>query len=236
MQITLSIRVFTDSSFTHAHEHHQIVIALAGGAYNHTDLGDGGIGPGQGIVFPAGCGHRCDPDDGSRFLVADLSELPEPLLALRHPIISIPAPFLTYCRFVEERFAHRLDPALERDMGELFFRLLETSAFSPGVDPRIARVLELLERDVSAAPSLAELASAAALSKSRFKTLFKKETGKTAGEYLRALRMEKARALLAHTDYPVGVVAEMTGYGDLSAFSRQFAKYHGRSPRDSRKR
>ena len=43
--------------------------------------------------------------------------------------------------------------------------------------------------------------------------------------------MEKARALLTHTDLPVQQVAEQVGYGDVSAFSRRFTRHVGLSPR-----
>ncbi|MNE96080.1 HTH-type transcriptional activator RhaS [compost metagenome] len=64
--------------------------------------------------------------------------------------------------------------------------------------------------------------------------LFKKETGKTTGEYLLTLRMSKARALLVHTDYPVSLIASQVGYQDLSAFSRRFASHFGYPPRKLR--
>ncbi|POF56904.1 AraC family transcriptional regulator, partial [Vibrio vulnificus] len=50
-------------------------------------------------------------------------------------------------------------------------------------------------------------------------------------QYITALRMEKAKALLTHTDLPVQRVAEQVGYSDLSAFSRRFSRHFGLSPR-----
>ncbi|WP_350629915.1 helix-turn-helix domain-containing protein, partial [Pseudoalteromonas sp. Q36-MNA-CIBAN-0048] len=44
-------------------------------------------------------------------------------------------------------------------------------------------------------------------------------------------RMQKAKALLTHTDLPIQIIAEQVGYNDLSAFSRRFSLYFGLSPR-----
>lgn len=111
---------------------------------------------------------------------------------------------------------------------------MSEQTFLPTMDSRIARVVEYLEKDLSASPSLTEMASVACLSLSQLKVLFKKETGKTTGQQLLTLRMEKARALLIHTDYPVNLIASPVGYQDLSAFSHRFASYFGYPPRKLR--
>lgn len=235
MAVNLAIRCFTCAGFNHNHDFPQLVIALRGAAENYTDEGDGRIGPGQCIVFPAGCMHRCVPDANSCFLVVDLDELPPSLQDLPHPIVSMPEPLQAYCHFVEKQFAHQLNDALEQGIGELFLHLLHASEFPPRVDPRIARVIEHFEDDLSANTSLPELASISTLSVSQFKKIFKEETGKTPGQYLQMLRMTKSQALLAYTDYSLAMIAEMVGYADTSSFSRRFSLYHGHAPRNSRK-
>lgn len=49
--------------------------------------------------------------------------------------------------------------------------------------------------------------------------------------YVSNRRMERARAQLINTDYPIGVVAGDVGYEDASAFTRRFKKHFGQSPR-----
>ncbi len=168
-------------------------------------------------------------------MVADLNELPPALCDLGHPIVSIPLSLQVYCRFIERQFKHRVNKVLELGIGTLFEQLLDNSVFLPRIDPRIAKILEYFENNLSTATELSELASLATLSLSQFKKLFKKETGKTPGQYLQMLRMEKAGALLAYTDYPLVIVAEMVGYKDVSSFSRRFSTYFGHSPKNSRK-
>jgi two-component system response regulator YesN len=61
-------------------------------------------------------------------------------------------------------------------------------------------------------------------------TLFKTETGATAMQYLKALRMEKARELLDTTYLSVKEVAVQVGLNDTSHFVRDFKKAFGQTP------
>ena len=65
------------------------------------------------------------------------------------------------------------------------------------VDPRIQLVVEFMDSNVHKRIPLSELAEAANLSPYHLCRLFKKQTGVSTEKYLRALRMAKARRLLA---------------------------------------
>ena len=78
--------------------------------------------------------------------------------------------------------------------------------------------------------TLAELSKAFYLSTNYCGYLFKRYTGETYVQYVRGLRLEKAKALLAETDLPVAQVAASVGYIDLSRFSRLFKAEIGLTP------
>jgi len=85
--------------------------------------------------------------------------------------------------------------------------------------------------DYSAEPlQIKRLAESAFLSETQFKKLFKQHTGMTVMKYVTKLRMEKALALLTHTDYPLQIIGEKVGYKEPSTFSRKFSQYFGLSP------
>jgi len=235
MATKLSIRVYSSAIRTHIHDHHQLFFPLAGGATCVVAQRTYKVGPGQCILYPAGIEHYCIPDDNSKYLVTDLDELPEKLQNLEHLVVSVPPPLQAFFYFAEKQLDYRVNKSLEKSMGALVEELLRELDFQPRVDLRIARVMAFFERDPSASASLDELSSIAGLSLSQFKALFKKETGKTAGEFLRDLRMEKAKALLVNTDYPIGIVAEMVGYFDASSFSHRFSSHFGFPPRNLRR-
>jgi len=63
-----------------------------------------------------------------------------------------------------------------------------------------------------------------------FSTVFKKETGKTFGNYLTDYRMEKAVDLLINKEEKTYIIAEQVGYFDPNYFSYVFKKQYGISP------
>lgn len=234
MATKLYIRSFSSATHRHKHDYHQLVVPLRGSAENYTDMGDGPIGPGQCMVQPAGLNHSFVPDPDSSFLVADMDELPTNLQALTYPIVSVPPQIFAFCQFVETQLQNQVSPELEASMGNLFMQLLEGQEFLPSIDKRIAKVIAHLRKDLTITPSIEELANIATLSISQLKALFKSQTSDSPHQYLTQLRMEKARALLAHTDVPINLVAHQVGYGNVSAFSRRFNEHFGHSPRASR--
>jgi len=137
---------------------------------------------------------------------------------------------LAFCNFAAAQLKHRLNVELEVAMLSVFKQLLVEQTFQLKVDRRIVRVCELMEMNLAEEYPLGLLASKAHLSLSQFKALFKQQTGKTPRQYLLMLRMEKARALLANTDFPTQRVAEQVGYCNHSAFSRRFKAYFGQTP------
>ena len=235
MATKLSIRVYSSRIRKHVHYYNQLFFPLLGGASCVIAHKVYKVGPGQCILYPAGVEHYCIPDDNSKYLVTDLDELPEKLQDLDNLLISVPPPLQAFFYFAEKQLDYRVNAALEKSMGALVEVLLRELDFQPRVDARIARVMAFFEMDLSVSASLKELSSIAGLSLSQFKALFKKETGKTTGEYLRDLRMEKARALLVNTDYPISIIAEMVGYFDASAFTHRFSSHFGFPPRNLRK-
>lgn len=79
-----------------------------------------------------------------------------------------------------------------------------------------------------------ELAKQYGLSPSHFATLFRAATGYSVTEYIRSLRMARARELLSTSDLTVSAVAAIVGYNDPFHFSRQFRRQNGCSPSDYR--
>lgn len=235
MATKLSIRVYSSAIRTHIHDYHQLFFPLVGGATCGVSQETYKVGPGQCIVYPAGIEHYCIPDDNSKYLVTDLDELPEQLQDLEHLVVSVPPPLQAFFYFAEKQLDYRVNPSLEKSMGALVEELLRELDFQPRVDPRIARVMAFFEKDLSVSTSLDDLSSLAGLSLSQFKALFKKETRRTPGEFLRDLRMEKSKALLVNTDYPISIIAEMVGYFDASSFSHRFSSHFGFPPRNFRK-
>jgi transcriptional regulator GlxA family with amidase domain len=103
------------------------------------------------------------------------------------------------------------------------------------MDRRIELVIAKLETDTSRAWDASSLGELVNLSASRFRHLFKQETGTTPGEYLRELRFRKAEMMLRTTFLSLKEIADEVGLVSLSHFMRGFKKRYGMTPREYRK-
>lgn len=78
--------------------------------------------------------------------------------------------------------------------------------------------------------TVSELAKASHLSVGRFSAVFRELMGRSVGDYIIALRIERAKNLLCFDAMTVGEVADAVGYSDQNYFSRAFKKRVGVSP------
>ena len=59
-------------------------------------------------------------------------------------------------------------------------------------------------------------------------------TGYTPFQYIKKIRLTKAREFINEENLSIGETAHKVGYGSTSQFSREFKKYFGFSPKESR--
>ncbi len=79
-------------------------------------------------------------------------------------------------------------------------------------------------------PSLEEVAVAAGVHPSHLTRGFRQHCHCTPGDYLRQLRVEHAKRLLAGSCYPLAQIASECGFAHQSHFSRVFKEHTGTSP------
>lgn len=97
-------------------------------------------------------------------------------------------------------------------------------------DPRLAVALTLMHAQMERPWTVAQLASAAALSRSTFFERFTHIVGVAPMEYLLAWRMQLAKQWLRQGELRTSEIAERVGYGSGSAFSVAFRRYSGMAP------
>lgn len=228
----LSIRAYSRKLRGHSHDYHQLVLPLRGVINLELNGFSGKVLPGECVVIRAGEMHHFTANEEARFVVADMRTLPGSLSQSNSIVFSISAPLMAYLNFIEKQLEHQLNQELEAMMFSTFVLLLEQQSQLRKVDQRIRMVLETIHEQYASRLTIDTLASVACLSTTQFKKLFKQEMGVTALQYLTRERMERAQALLQHTDYPIQIVAERVGYSDAAAFSRRFSAYFGLSPRE----
>ena len=239
MHNRLSIRSYSSQSKSHQHNYHQLVLPLHGSidievSLPETTIYKGLVSVGDCIIIKTGEEHRFKANEAARFLVADLEKLPENLLNSQQAKFSVSQALLSFIRYAEIQLESQVSGHIEALSFKLFWALLTEQTFSGRMDARIEKTIKVIQEDLSRTLPLTELAAIACLSTTQFKKIFRENTGCTTQQYIIRLRMEKARALLTHTDLPVQIIAEQVGYQDLSAFSRRFSEFFGQSPRTFR--
>jgi AraC-like DNA-binding protein len=96
------------------------------------------------------------------------------------------------------------------------------------------RVLDMIE--AGSAYNISDLAAQLHLSPSHLQRLFKRETGLRMGEWLIALRLQKAAYLLANSYLSVKEIARSVGYEHVSSFIRAFERRYVLPPTRFRER
>ena len=101
------------------------------------------------------------------------------------------------------------------------------------MDRRIEIVLAKIDSD-PVGTQLSDLAEMVNLSRSRFRHLFKQETGLRPGQYLKSIRMRHAAMLLRTTFLTVKQIMSEVGLRSHNHFLLDFKRAHGMSPTEYR--
>ena len=104
------------------------------------------------------------------------------------------------------------------------------------MNPKVRSVINFFHANLHRQIRMAEIAALAGLSHSRVVNLFKAETGQSPVQYLKALRLEKARGFLETTGLQIKQVRLAVGYQDHRNFFRDFKKQFGLTPSEYRAR
>lgn len=98
----------------------------------------------------------------------------------------------------------------------------------------IARALERIHKDYRSSLPVEQLAKDSAMSVSAFHRAFKQVTGDSPLQYLKKLRLLKAKGLLVFEGARVDEAAYSVGYVSPSQFSREFKSYFRVPPSEAR--
>lgn len=226
---SLSIRAYSPTPDSHSHEHHQLVLPLAGRLNLVIHGQQLQVGPTECLVIPAGTEHGFSAAEQCRFLVVDLTYLPAHLLHLTQPVFQLSGRMQPYLLVLEQLLVQQNQQLLPAAQ-QFFQQLLEAEQPAPAVDKRLRQALLYMQEHLAEQLDLVQLASKASLSLSQFKQLFRQQLGQSPGQYLTALRMQHSRTLVLFSNLPVQQIALECGYQSASAFSARFTQHFGQSP------
>lgn len=134
-----------------------------------------------------------------------------------------------------ETEARLLGPGLVR---EVLFRalggtqapVLYALAMYSGTFSKVAQVLEIMQIHYAEKLDVQHLADRVHMSSSAFHRAFKEVTSESPMQYLKKIRLTKARDLMVRESIKAYMAADRVGYESPSQFSREFKRYFGQSP------
>jgi len=98
----------------------------------------------------------------------------------------------------------------------------------------VSAAVSFAQAHLSAPPSIGELAKVADMSVYQLDRRMRSVFGLTTGQWLLKTRIDRARQQLRDSEAPIASIAMNAGYSDQSAFTRQFRRATGLSPREYR--
>lgn len=95
---------------------------------------------------------------------------------------------------------------------------------------QLRRVEDLVAGSIGKRMTIAELASAAEVSRSHFARSFRATTGRTVHRFVEEVRLSRAQVMLRETDLPLKQVAAHLGFSGPSSFTLAFRRATGTTP------
>lgn len=110
--------------------------------------------------------------------------------------------------------------------------LLRALGHQKGHFSRISRVLMTIQRHYAEKLDVENLAAEVNMSPSTFHRVFKEVTSESPLQYLKKIRLNRAREMMMNENLKAYMAADQVGYESSSQFSREFKRYFGHSPAD----
>ena len=260
--IGASLREKPQPIIPHTHDFCEVAVVAAGSAVHRCQDGTQPVGPGRVIAIRPGAWHAFDDPDELSLL--NLCFAPDLLLndlawSLESPVLAtlllrggISDETLTaqqlqdVCGWFDQLAALRVAPPaptsttiLQRCLLGCILGHISTLTVAGSASARISAAVHAAMAQVSADPghpwTLAEMASAAALSPSALQRRFKSETGLTPLHWLARVRAEQFAVQLVASDEPIATIGHRVGWPDPNYASRRFRQLHGCSPTEFRR-
>ncbi|MFE5322030.1 helix-turn-helix domain-containing protein [Paenibacillus sp. NPDC056579] len=128
---------------------------------------------------------------------------------------------------------------LERPSAERFEEtrgsMEETGSYSPEVQACIAKAVHIIHQELEEELHLPEVARRVNMSRSYFSRCFRDIVGRTFNEYIRELRVNRAKELLSRTEKTIQWIATQSGYPNEKYFGKVFREMTGMLPSEFRK-
>ena len=227
----------------HSHAtNHELVLVTEGGIETAMEGGTGLAAAGMAKLHPRDIPHqeRAVGGQGARILIVGWNERPgfDPF-ALPRLVEDRNGRLRQVLEWMADLWARRSEES-QRTVLHLFEALVATYAGLSTAEPApatgpVPSTQEWARANLARPLALDDLARRAGMSRFHFARAFRAETGQAPMAWLRAQRVEEARALLLTTALPLRAIARKVGFPDEFHLSRVFRRVSGQNPTQVRR-
>lgn len=114
--------------------------------------------------------------------------------------------------------------------------ILAAATRGESVNYKVSKSLRIIHDEYAKPLDIPTLAQEACMSVRSFYDHFKTITSCTPLQYIKKIRLDKARQLLVNQKLPANMVAYMVGYESISQFSREYKRHFGYPPKETQVR
>lgn len=224
--INCNLIVLPDCINIHSHPHAQLLLPLQGSIYIETNANEHLIDERHLGFLPPQCKHAYKGNSGNEFLVLNIPENMVPKDDIENMNGASTLEFderwkairyLIMCELKNDNCTEALN-----ELYRYFYHYIAENALPKS----IKYISEHYPEDIS----IKTLSEIEHYNESYYCEWFRKKTGLSPREYIKKLRIAKAKELLLNSDYTVLQIAEQVGYSFNSSFSRIFKETEGISP------
>ena len=126
-------------------------------------------------------------------------------------------------------------PAARRLVPPIRVVARQSSDLSGVGDGHVATAVRVIQARAAENLTVKDLLGAVAVSRTVLERKFRRATGESPYRHITRERVERIRALLIETDYPIARIADLTGFSSPAYLSAYFRRETGRTPREFRR-
>ncbi len=229
MSQEFNIETFMECRGEHSHEYRQIMVPMQKTMKIHIDDIEYEVTPQELCLVPEGMKHECDFHGKMLVLNMEKQSDDDEILVFTSPVIvPMEGQILQLVELIQAELKH--DP--ESKCVHYLYDFLYAKLMEKHAPTSIQYINEHYDMPIT----VNELAEIERYNVTYYNDWFKKRTGVSPGNYLRRIRIDKAKELLENTNFSVTNIAVMVGYSSNSTFTRAFRSIEGMSPKSYRYR
>jgi AraC-like DNA-binding protein len=233
----LCLKSYQPFSESHSHDFHQLVLPIEGALDIEIGSQSGFVSTNSAAVICANQKHAFESHGQNQFIVADISVNLAPSFAAFPTFIHLNEHINRYLHFLYAQLALNVNQQTQRQMLMLLVQLLDNqhststdTKNSTIIDKRVLHARDYLQNNIAKPKALAGAAHSANISERHLRSLFAQYYQLSPSQFLRQLRMQNAWQLLQTSRLSIAMIAEQSGYTNLSAFSDCFQKHFNNTP------